>query len=466
MFTIYGGKTEFNQWEQGQRVTNPKLAVGDKVRFWNQSGETHPMIAYKHEGVVVADVPNDLLQHCSPILVELCGDPECMSRFVVTAQGKPADYVFVDNTHCAPAPSGGVTDYNDLENRPFGSNGMKTVDILPETTVEIAPDSGNAEIAATVPLVEGQTYTVKYNGVDYECVCSTMDQDGVTFYILGNIGAMMGSGDTGEPFIVMSIPDIGTCGIIALDGSTSVTLSVSGEVEDIDKMDGKFLPKGTPYIEPFDDVILEETVLADAVVKDLNIRVEYNLPLGNIVPGNIYNIVIDGVTYQAMAYATTEEGITCMLGSGIVGSSVAHGLPHTNDPFVIRVVNSTYAQTLGYNVIASWLDYIAPEKLAIIGGYTVNKMDKWCLPDITTPLIVTFKGADDSITADILREEVMCAASCGRPVFAKLGGEDNVAFVTNMMTGNGTVCFYGYDLDGKSATWIWNSLGITKTTTE
>lgn len=103
MFTIYGEKTEFSQWEQGQRVTNPKLAVGDKVRFWNASGETHPMIAYMHEGVVVADVPNDLLQHCSPILVELCGDPECLTRFIVNAQDKPAGYVFVDNTHCVVA---------------------------------------------------------------------------------------------------------------------------------------------------------------------------------------------------------------------------------------------------------------------------------------------------------------------------------------------------------------------------
>lgn len=134
MFTIYGGKTEFNQWEQGQRVTNPKLTVGNKVRFWNATGETHPMIAYMHEGVVVADVPNDLLQHCSPLLVQLCGDPECLTRFIVNAQKKPADYVFIDNTHCEYAHSsgGGVSSWNDLTDKPFDENNIIKHEALPE----------------------------------------------------------------------------------------------------------------------------------------------------------------------------------------------------------------------------------------------------------------------------------------------------------------------------------------------
>ena len=131
MFTIYGGKTEFNQWDQGQRVTNPNMVVGDKVRFWNATGETHPMIAYLHEGVVVADVPNDLLQNACPIVVELCGKPECQGRFTVNfvSDKKPDGYIFIDNTHCEPVtPSaGGVSSWNDLTDKPFYKESNKTV---------------------------------------------------------------------------------------------------------------------------------------------------------------------------------------------------------------------------------------------------------------------------------------------------------------------------------------------------
>lgn len=150
MFTIYGGKTEFSQWEQGQRVTNPKLAVGDKVRFWNASGETHPMIAYMHEGVVVADVPNDLLQHCSPILVELCGDPECLTRFIVIAQDKPAGYKFIDNTFCepaAPSSGGGVSCWNDIPDKPFVKVGGDTLTW-----------DGNTEGLVTLDIGTGSLY--------------------------------------------------------------------------------------------------------------------------------------------------------------------------------------------------------------------------------------------------------------------------------------------------------------------
>ena len=98
MFTIYGGKAAFDQWDQGQRVTNPAMQAGDKVTFTNCTGETHPMKAYTHEGAVVCDVPNDLLMKAMPILVDLCGNHEHRTRLLVNAKEKPDGYVYVDNT--------------------------------------------------------------------------------------------------------------------------------------------------------------------------------------------------------------------------------------------------------------------------------------------------------------------------------------------------------------------------------
>lgn len=109
MFTIYGGKAAFDQWDKGQRVENPEMAAGDKVIFLNGCGETHPMKAYTHEGSVVCDVPNDLLRMARPILVDLCGSREHTTRLLVTPREKPDDYVYEDNTMYPQESTGGAS---------------------------------------------------------------------------------------------------------------------------------------------------------------------------------------------------------------------------------------------------------------------------------------------------------------------------------------------------------------------
>lgn len=314
---------------------------------------------------------------------------------------------------------GGVTDYNKLQNRPFGSNGVKTVDILPETTV--VPDhesDGMAFLGTGFSLTDGNTYTVKWNGVDYECVCFVFKNENDAMPLLGNYGLMLGMGDTGEPFIIMV--DVGTGVVLALDGSETVTLSISSEGEDIDRMEGKFLPEGTPYIEPFDDVILPETVLADVAVSNDGNRRTYNLSVGNIIVGNIYNIVMDGVTYQAMAY----QAENCIyLGNGMANGSITEGVPYSNAPFGISIFSSAIAQIYGCNVAIEWIGGIVAETMAIRGGFKVNKLDKWCLPDITTPLVVTLNPSGDTYTADLSSDEVQSAARMNRPIVAKITEE-------------------------------------------
>ena len=363
----------------------------------------------------------------------------------------------------------GVTDYNKLKNRPFGSDGVQMVEIFPETTAEIDSEEGFAQFAATVQLVEGQPYTVKCNGVDYECVCLALPAE-VTYYILGNTGPIIGGGDTGEPFLFISVPDEGACAFYALDGSASVTLSISGEAEVIDKMEAKFLPNGVPYVEPFDDVILETTVLADASTGYLtNQRRTYNLSLGSIVPGNIYNVVLDGVIYQTVARSL---GIGVALGSGMVPGSdnVQPGMPYTEEPFCMVVYPSAIAQEYGLNVMIEWAG-IVPETMSINGAFKVNKLNKWCLPDLVTPLIVTISPVPNSSpyqTADIPFEEAYAAVHCGRPVFARVDVRPDThntgtAIVTNMGTNTGVIWFDGYDVDSKLATWTWRKDSLTKT---
>ena len=93
----------------------------------------------------------------------------------------------------------------------------------------------------------GSTYTVNWNGTDYDCVCSEYSESGLLFPALGNIGRMSGGEDSGEPFILLLFTKEqaemvgGGVGVFVLDGSQRVTLSVQGDM--VQKMDARFLPE-------------------------------------------------------------------------------------------------------------------------------------------------------------------------------------------------------------------------------
>ena len=91
-------------------------------------------------------------------------------------------------------------------------------------------------------IVAGGTYTVTYNGTTYECV--GVELDGMSG--LGNIGAMTGGTDTGEPFIigVFPEPEDGLTGMVmTLDGLETITLSISGVWPIVTQLDEKYIPK-------------------------------------------------------------------------------------------------------------------------------------------------------------------------------------------------------------------------------
>lgn len=78
-------------------------------------------------------------------------------------------------------------------------------------------------------------YTVIYNGTEFK-----LKPVNLGIYALGN-GSAMGGEDTGEPFLILPEMDPGAGLILlALDGSSTVTLSLGGEV--VVPLDAKYLP--------------------------------------------------------------------------------------------------------------------------------------------------------------------------------------------------------------------------------
>lgn len=130
-------------------------------------------------------------------------------------------------------------------------------EILPETTIAIDSESGEATYAETIGLTVGKNYTVKWNGTEYNCTAqdySAPNSEGIMVslgVVLGNLDLMMGGEGTGEPFVILeAIPDFAAelgspVSILAVDGSATVTLSIAGAV--CHPIPSEYVPYALPY---------------------------------------------------------------------------------------------------------------------------------------------------------------------------------------------------------------------------
>ena len=95
-----------------------------------------------------------------------------------------------------------------------------------------------APITNAFEIVVGQTYTVKWDGTEYECV-------GFAFNSIPGIGnlSIMGAGDdTGEPFLYSYKTNEAYGQFVTLDTSATHTISVKTTDETIIPMSAEFIP--------------------------------------------------------------------------------------------------------------------------------------------------------------------------------------------------------------------------------
>lgn len=113
---------------------------------------------------------------------------------------------------------------------------VQTVTLMEEQEVAFT-ENGGAYIAVLTDaliLVAGQTYTVNWDGTEYECVCSELGQ----YLFIGNLSISAGGEDTGEPFIYTPANKV----FATLDTSPNHTISVTTSTETITPMAEEFLP--------------------------------------------------------------------------------------------------------------------------------------------------------------------------------------------------------------------------------
>lgn len=174
------------------------------------------------------------------------------------------------------------------------------VEVLAETTTPLVAGDLTPIVIPACPVSPGDTVIVNWNGTEYSCVGTdgaAVNMSGAA--IFGNIGAMTGGVDTGEPFVIVLGEDEGAyyALVAATDGSTEATLSIYHDAETVHKLDNKYLNLDwLPVYKEEPVTIYEDTVhLGTSKLKN------YDVPPFSIVVGKKYSVVWNDKVYEVTA---------------------------------------------------------------------------------------------------------------------------------------------------------------------
>ena len=126
----------------------------------------------------------------------------------------------------------------------YPTKAMGTVTLMEEQEVAFSLAISNKgiyadEMLGDIEIVEGQTYTVNWDGTEYECVGFAFD----SVPGIGNLSIMGWGEDTGEPFIYSYNANEAYGQFITLDPSPTHTISVKTTGETTTPMSEEFIPK-------------------------------------------------------------------------------------------------------------------------------------------------------------------------------------------------------------------------------
>ena len=117
---------------------------------------------------------------------------------------------------------------------------MGTVTLMEEQQLAFALENGvySATPTNAFEIIEGQTYTVSWDGTEYECICYAFN----SIPMLGNLSILGVGDDTGEPFLCSYNKNKVETGFVTHDTTASHTISVKTTAEVITPIDGNYLP--------------------------------------------------------------------------------------------------------------------------------------------------------------------------------------------------------------------------------
>lgn len=139
---------------------------------------------------------------------------------------------------------------NDKEKAEWGypegypKKSVQTTTLMEEQELAFALNDKvySAQLTNAFEIIEGQTYTVNWDGTEYECVGVAIDEDKCG---LGNLYLLKVGDDTGEPFSYTYNKTYTIGGFMTLDTSASHTISVKRTEGTITPMSSEFLPQAS-----------------------------------------------------------------------------------------------------------------------------------------------------------------------------------------------------------------------------
>ena len=123
----------------------------------------------------------------------------------------------------------------------YPTKSVQTTTLMEEQEVAFTLSDGAyiAQLTNAFEIVEGQTYTVNWDGTEYECAGAAFGEGA---YVLGNLSILGGGADTGEPFIYAYKASLHAGQLLTLDTSATHTISVKTTEEIVIPMAEEFIP--------------------------------------------------------------------------------------------------------------------------------------------------------------------------------------------------------------------------------
>ena len=319
------------------------------------------------------------------------------------------------------------------------------IELMPEQTVTFA--SSNAVMIANSPvifdIVEGQFYTVNFDGVRYEVSAKFLQGT----LVIGNLSFVGIGDDSGEPFLYMR----GNAYSIWATTSTETehTIGVTGIVRNITKIPEEFLPDNSELVNHIDDinnphkVTKEQLGLGNAENKS-SATIRSELTSDNVsnalgyVPANDNNIfIVADITYSPDNYFTTDNAgtITGLTEEGKAASEIV----------IPKIIDGIKVTSIGYDAFyecTNLTNVTIPNSVTGIGKYAFK--DCANLTSVTIPDSVTgidaqaFLGCTNLINVTIPDS----VTSIGNYAFSSCTSLTSVA-IGNSVTSIGGSAFSG-----------------------